>query len=69
MKEKIVLANNIKYYREKQGLTQYQLAKKVGLTRRGIMAIENKQLDLRMSNALKISNVLNVRIDLLFKLK
>lgn len=62
----LVVKNNIKLYREKLGLSQYELAKKVGLTRRGILYIENHSKNIRMDNAFKIAGALGADISEVF---
>lgn len=62
----LVVKNNIKSYREKMGLSQYELGKKVGLTRRGVLYIENHSKNIRMNNAFKFAIALGVDISELF---
>lgn len=64
--ELTVIENKIKFYRNKAELTQYQLAKMVGMTRRGILQIEKKQQDIKVSHALKLAQVLGVSVEDLF---
>lgn len=61
-----MIENKIKYYRNKAGLTQYELAKLVGLTRRGILQIEKEQQDIKVSNAIKLAKVLRTSVEELF---
>ncbi|MCI6157224.1 MAG: helix-turn-helix domain-containing protein [Peptoniphilaceae bacterium] len=61
-----MIENKIKFYRNKAELTQYQLAKMVGMTRRGILQIEKKQQDIKVSHALKLAQVLGVSVEDLF---
>lgn len=61
-----MIENKIKYYRNKAGLTQYELAKLVGLTRRGILQIEKEQQDIRVSNAIKLAQALGTSVEELF---
>lgn len=60
------MKNLVRQYREAKNLTQYQLAKKVGLTRRGILTLEKGESAPRMDNAVKIAKVLDVDLDVLF---
>lgn len=64
--ELTMIENKIKFYRNKAELTQYQLAKMVGMTRRGILQIEKKQQDIKVSHALKLAQVLGVSVEDLF---
>ena len=50
--------NNIKKYREKFGLSQYRLGKRVGLTRQTILKIENERVSPTLETVLKISETL-----------
>lgn len=61
--------NNIKRFREERDMTQYQLAKKAGMTRRGILQIETHKRDPRLSNAYRIAKALNKDIDEVFVLE
>lgn len=61
-----MIENKIKFYRNKAELTQYQLAKMVGMTRRGILQIEKKQQNIKVSHALKLAKVLGVSVEDLF---
>ncbi len=61
-----MIENKIKYYRNKVGLTQYELAKLVGLTRRGILQIEKEQQDIKVSNAIKLAKALRTSVEELF---
>lgn len=58
--------NIIREVREKNKLSQYELAKKSGLTRRGILQIEKHKRDPRLSNAYKIAKALNCSIEEIF---
>ena len=62
----LVVKNNIKLYREKLGLSQYELAKKGGLTTRGVLYIENHSKNIRMDNAFKIARALGEDISEVF---
>lgn len=64
----ILIKNHIKEYRKKEGLTQYELAQKIDLTRRGVIYLENHAKDINLSTAMKLSKVLKVSIDDLFEM-
>lgn len=61
-----MVKNRIKELRTAKGLTQYQLAHKVGLTRRGLLFIEKHYSDVRISVALALAKELSVRVEDLF---
>ena len=62
------ITNKIKFYREKERLTQKALAKKSNISERQIIKIENDELDPRTSTSLKIASSLNTTVEELFKL-
>lgn len=51
---------SVKTLREKQGLSQEELASKIGLTRSAVAMIENGSNKLTVDNAKKIGEVLKV---------
>ncbi|WP_427876507.1 helix-turn-helix transcriptional regulator [Gardnerella sp. 2492-Sm] len=53
-------------FRKKKGLTQYQLAKAVGLTRRGILVLEKGDSNTKLEHAARLAYVLQVDIEELF---
>ena len=55
--------NNIRYFREKKGYTQPELAKLVGLTPGMISKIENCKSDLKSKNWKKLAQVLDCTVD------
>lgn len=61
-----LLSNKMKELRKEYNLTQYQLAKITGLTRRGILQIEKYNQDISLSNAFKIANAFGKRIEEVF---
>lgn len=63
---KYVIKNKIKEFRKDINLTQYQLAKKVGLTRRGILQMEKSDSDIKISNAIRISKALEKKVEEVF---
>ena len=62
--EKNMLAENIKKYRNKLGLTQEALARKANISYNTIIKIESKGIiDPRVGTLRKIANALEVTID------
>jgi len=67
MRERAILEKNIKRYRKFKGLTQEELAKKVGLTKDTISKIElGKQENLGMKYLILIQEELDVTMSELF---
>ncbi len=60
---------NLKGYRVAQGLTQEQLAEKVGVRRETIMRLEKAQYNPSLKLAIDISRVLNAPIEDIFIFK
>ena len=64
------MQNKVKYYRFLANeLTQQDLAEKVGVTRQTILAIEKGSFNPSIKLALKLSRVLNVKLEDLFYLE
>lgn len=61
--------NNIKEFRTKAGFLQEELAKKCGVSRQTINAIENNKYDPSLNLAFKLAEVLGVTVDELFNHK
>ena len=62
------LNKNIKYIRTTKGISQQDLADKVGIDRSTISRIENNEIETTVDNAIKISEALNISLsDLLSK--
>lgn len=59
--------SNIKFYREKKGLTRPALADKVGVSWETIKAYEVKGAVPSLKVAFKIAHVLDVKVDELFE--
>lgn len=57
---------NLKVYRVAQGLTQEQLAKKVGVRLETIMRLEKAQYNPSLKLAIDISRVVNAPIEKIF---
>ena len=60
------MKNNIKQFRVKYGLTQEELATKVGVRRETIVFLEQGKYNPSLQLAHKIAKILNVSIDELF---
>ena len=58
--------NNVKFIRMKKGVTQEQLAKKVGVTRQTIGLIEKGDYNPTLSLCIAIAKELNQTLDSLF---
>lgn len=56
------LNNNIKYLRNKNGISQQGLADKVGIDRSTVSRIENNEIETTIDNAIKIADALNVSL-------
>lgn len=62
------LNRNLKYLRSNKGISQQDLADKIGIDRSTISRIENNEIDTTVDNAIKIANILQVPVsDLLSK--
>ena len=55
--------SNIKFLRSVKNISQQYLADKIGVDRSTISRIENGEIDTTLENALKIADVLNVKIE------
>lgn len=53
------MKNNVRILRKAMGLTQEQLAKKVGISRQSLNAIENNRMSPNLIHAFKITKALN----------
>ncbi|MBG9979420.1 helix-turn-helix transcriptional regulator [Facklamia lactis] len=60
------MKNNIKEMRKSLGMTQKDLADKVGVTRQTILAIEQDKYDPTLQLAFKIAIFFNTTVDELF---
>ena len=61
------VANLIRSRRKKLGLSQEELAKKCGVSRQTVNAIENNKYDPTLSLAFNLAKELQVTVDELFK--
>ncbi len=55
--------NNIRYFREKTGLTQGQLAEKLGIALDSVSRYENGKREPRASDLCRMADVFNCSID------
>jgi len=62
------LKNELQKIRREKGVTQEDLAKKVGVTRQTIICIEKSNCSPSISLALKIGKALKVCVDDIFKI-
>ena len=60
------MKNNVYHLRKALKISQEELAKKCGVTRQTINAIENEKYDPTLSLAFKLSKNLNITVDKLF---
>jgi len=63
------VGNNLKEIRTKLGMTQAELAERVGVARVSIIAIENGRFIPTIETALRISQALSVPIEKIFWLQ
>ncbi|HLC38123.1 MAG TPA: helix-turn-helix transcriptional regulator [Candidatus Norongarragalinales archaeon] len=61
------MRNKLREYRARQNLTQDDLAKKAGVTRQTIIAIENERYNPSLELAFKLSKVFRTKIEDLFE--
>ena len=62
------MKNKVRLYRAMTNLTQEELAKKVGVSRQTIIAIENESSDPSLQLAMKMARLFKVRVEDLFSL-
>lgn len=60
------MENKIRLLRKEKNISQEELAKKCGVTRQTINAIENNKYDPTLALAFKLSKVLGATVDELF---
>ncbi len=60
------MKNNIKIRRKEQGFSQEELAKKCGVSRQTVNAIENNKYDPTLSLAFRMARELQLTVDELF---
>lgn len=61
-----IMKNKLKVYRAMQDITQEDLAKKLGVTRQTIIAIEKNKYDPSLALAFKIARFFGVKIEDIF---
>ena len=64
-----IIGNNVKELRANLGITQAQLAERVGVARVSIVAIENGRFMPTIETALRISKALGISTEKVFWLK
>lgn len=60
------MKNNIKILRFEMGISQADLAKKLGVSRQTVISIENDKYDPSLPLAFKLSKVLGLKIEEIF---
>ena len=63
------IITNLKSVRESRGMTQQELADRIGMRRETILHLENNRYNPSLEMALKISQVFDLRVEELFQLK
>lgn len=63
------LITSLKSIRESIGMTQQELAERIGVRRETILHLENNRYNPSLEMALKIARVFDLKIEDLFKLK
>ncbi len=66
--KKETIKNEVNSYRVKKGMTQEELAEKIGVTRQTIIAIEKGNYTPSVSLALKLSETFSVSVEKLFNI-
>ena len=59
--------NRLREHRARRNLTQDDLAKKAGVTRQTIIAIESEKYNPSLELAFKLSNIFGMRVEELFQ--
>lgn len=63
------IITNLKFVRESRGMTQQELADRIGMRRETILHLENNRYNPSLEMALKIAQVFDLRVEELFQLK
>lgn len=63
------LSNTIRELRAAQGMTQQQLADRIGLTRQTVIAIEGDKYSPSLETAFRIAEVFGVKLEAVFQYK
>ena len=58
-----IVSQNLKYLRKRSGITQEQMANKIGIKRSLLGAYEEGRADPRLNNLLKISEIYGISVD------
>ncbi|MRJ48561.1 helix-turn-helix transcriptional regulator [Fundicoccus ignavus] len=58
--------NNVRFFRERQGLSQFTLAKEIGVARQTINLIENNKYNPSLDLCIKLAKRLNTDLNGLF---
>lgn len=61
------VTNSIRAVRETQGMTQAELARRIGVTRQTVIAIEQEKYSPSLELAFQIARVFGVGLDALFQ--
>ena len=64
-----IVKNRVKEFRKQYQLTQEELAKKLGVTRQTIIAVENNKYNPTLELAMRLARYLNTTIEELFTLE
>ena len=62
------IVTNLKSVRESRGMTQQELADRIGMRRETILHLENNRYNPSLEMALKIAQVFDLRVEELFQL-
>ena len=63
------LITSLKSTRESRGMTQQELAERIGVRRENILHLENNRYNPSLEMALKVARVFDLKIEDLFELK
>ena len=63
------IITKLKSVRETRGMTQQELADRIGMRRETILHLENNRYNRSLEMALKIAQVFDLRVEELFQLK
>ena len=63
------IITDLKSVRESRGMTQQELADRIGMRRETILHLENNRYNPSLEMALKIAQVFDLRVEELFQLK
>jgi putative transcriptional regulator len=63
------MKNNLKEFRQENGLTQIQLANEIGVSRQTIISIESNRYTPSVTLSLKIAKFFNLTVEDIFQLE